>query len=218
LRAIIFANGGFTYPPPLLPGDLLIAADGGARHCLDCGLTPTVIVGDFDSVDPQTLLQLHAAGSEFVRYPTRKDFTDLELALQHAIQRGADEILVLAALGGRWDQTLANLLLPAASSMAGICIRLVDGNQEILIVHPDETLTIQGQPGDIVSLIPLAGDAHEIITHGLEYPLQAESLAFGSTRGVSNVLVEETATISLNAGMLMVILIHADSQMEGYQL
>jgi thiamine pyrophosphokinase len=102
--------------------------------------------------------------------------------------------------------------------MAGICVRLVDGNQEILIVHPGETLTIQGQTGDIVSLIPLAGDAHEIITHGLEYPLHAERLAFGSTRGVSNVLVEETASISLNAGMLMVILIHAASPMEGSQV
>jgi thiamine pyrophosphokinase len=167
-----------------------------------------VVVGDFDSLDPRTLEQLSSAGSELVQYSIRKDFTDLELALQLAVRRGAQEILVLAALGGRWDQTLANLLLPAAASMAGIRIRLLDSGQEIILAHPGETLQIIGLPGDIVSLIPLTGDAHQITTHGLEYPLQGESLSFGSTRGISNVLLDENATIYLGQGILMVIVFH----------
>lgn len=209
MRAIIFANGGFTSPPAPLPGDLLIAADGGARHCLDSGQIPAVVLGDFDSLDPRTLEQLSSAGSELIQYPIRKDFTDLELALQLAVRRGSQEILVLAALGGRWDQTLANLLLPAAAEMAGIHIRLLDGAQEIMLAHPGETLLIAGLPGDIVSLIPLTGDAHQITTHGLEYPLRAESLSFGSTRGISNVLLDESATIDLGQGLLMVIVFHS---------
>ena len=94
MRAVIFANGGFSHPDPLLPGDFVIAADGGARYCLELGITPHLVVGDFDSLDPASLQALEQAGVELARYPERKDFTDLELALQHARLRGADEILI----------------------------------------------------------------------------------------------------------------------------
>ena len=87
MRVIIFANGGFTEPPELYPDDLIIAADGGARHCRSLGLTPHLVVGDFDSLDATELAELQAAGSQVVRYARNKDFTDLELALQHARQR-----------------------------------------------------------------------------------------------------------------------------------
>jgi thiamine pyrophosphokinase len=210
LRAIIFANGGFTAPPELLPSDLIIAADGGGRHCLALGLTPHLVVGDFDSIDPEQLTLLRQAGAELIRYPTHKDYTDLELALQHARQRGAEQVLVLAALGGRWDQTLANVLLPAAHQFADLPIHLLDGNQEISLVHAGQTQILQGSPGDTLSLIPLMGDALGVTTHGLEYPLQGETLSFGSTRGVSNVLLGEQARISLEAGLLLCVVIHME--------
>jgi thiamine pyrophosphokinase len=208
LRAVIFANGGLTHPYPLLPDDLIIAADGGARYCLELGLTPHLVVGDFDSLDPVSLQLLAQAGVELVRYPERKDFTDLELALQHARQRGADEILVLAALGGRWDQTLANLLLPASESLYSTHVTLIDGAQEIHLLRLGERLELHGRPGDTVSLIPLTGDAAGVTTHGLEYALSEETLYFGSTRGISNVLVDESAWVSLQEGLLLCVVIH----------
>lgn len=208
MRAVIFANGGYTHPYPLLPDDLIIAADGGARYCLELGLTPHVVVGDFDSLDPASLKSLEQAGVELERYPERKDFTDLELALQHACQRGADEILVLAALGGRWDQTLANLLLPASQALCCTRITLIDGAQEIHLLRAGERLDLQGRPGDTVSLIPLKGDAVGVVTQGLEYPLAGETLYFGSTRGISNVLLDEFSWVSLQEGMLLCILVH----------
>jgi thiamine pyrophosphokinase len=211
LRAILFANGGYTRPAALRPDDLIIAADGGARHCLNLGLTPHLVVGDFDSIDEDQLTTLRQAGVELVQYPTNKDFTDLELALRHARQNGADEILVLAALGGRWDQTLANVLLPAAKDFASLKIRLIDGSQEISLIHAGQRLEILGRPGDTVSLIPLQGDAHGITTQALEYPLNCETLHFGSTRGVSNVLVEERAWVALEQGLLLCVVIHDDS-------
>jgi thiamine pyrophosphokinase len=210
LRAILFANGGYTHPSSLRPDDLIIAADGGARHCLALGLTPHLVVGDFDSIDDDQLAWLRQKGVELVQYPVRKDFTDLELALQYARQRGADEILVLAALGGRWDQTLANVLLPAAKEFASLNIRLVDGAQEISLVNAGKRLEIQGRPGDTVSLIALKGDAYGITTQALEYPLTCETLYFGSTRGVSNVLVEERGWVSLEQGLLLCVVIHED--------
>ncbi len=206
MRAVIFANGWFKQLPELHPEDLLIAANGGARHCMSLGIRPAVVIGDFDSLDESELAVLKANGSEILQYPTRKDYTDLELAVRHAERLGADEILVVAALGARWDQTMANLLLPAAFD--SVPITLVDEKQEIHLARSGENLVVRGQPGDTVSLIPLAGDALGISTQNLEYPLKKENLLFGSTRGVSNVMLVESASVSLEHGILSVVVIH----------
>jgi thiamine pyrophosphokinase len=206
-RAIIFANGAC---PPLPPGrlgaaDLLVAADGGARCCRALGLWPHVVIGDCDSLSVAELAELAAHGAQVLRYPTHKDYTDLELALQYAADQGAAEALVLGALGQRWDQTLANLLLPAA--FPKLRLRLVDGAQELCLLADGQTLQLDGQPGDTVSLIPVGGAAEGVQTRGLEYPLHGETLHFGATRGVSNVLAALPAEVRLARGQLMVVLI-----------
>jgi len=193
----------------------VIAADGGARHCQDLGLIPSVVIGDFDSLTAEELDQLERDGAQVVRYPGRKDFTDLELALQHAVSLGAGEILVFGALGARWDQTLANLLLPAAPGLENVSIRLLDGLQEIALLRSGETHTLTGQPGDTVSLVPLGGHAHGITTEGLEYPLVDGTLYFGATRGISNVLLGERASVRLKDGLLLCTIIHQEKNNHG---
>ncbi|MFM8320784.1 MAG: thiamine diphosphokinase [Chloroflexota bacterium] len=214
-RTIIFANGWMGQPPQLEPAisseDLIIAADGGALHCLELGLRPAVVIGDLDSVPAEALERLQAQGAEILRYPTRKDYTDLELALQYAREHGLRQVLLAAALGRRWDMTLANLLLPAA--LPEIEVRLVDGPQEIFLVRPGAEVEIAGRLGDTVSLIPLAGDTHGVTTRGLEYPLHAETLLFGGTRGVSNVLLGEPAGVQIETGMLICVVIHAPGEL-----
>ena len=206
MRVIVVANGVMHSHFTLESDDMLIAADGGLRHCLDLGLQPAILIGDMDSIDDGNLAALEPSDTQILRYPTQKDFTDLELALQHALKLGADEIVIVAALGARWDQTIANLLLPA--SFPSVKIRLLDGSQEIHYIRAGEKLEIHGRPGDMVSLIPLAGMASGVITEHLEYTLQGGELSFGSTRGISNVLLEETGTISINGGLLLCIVIH----------
>lgn len=217
-RAVIFANGVLSDPASaraaLAGGDVVIAADGGARHCRELGIKPDYLIGDFDSLEPSELEQFEAEGVNILRHPARKDYTDLELAIRHAHSLGANEILVLGALGRRWDQTLANLLLPAAGEYAGLQMRLLDAAQEVLLARSGSQLTLHGQPGDTVSLIPLGGDAHGITTHGLEYPLQQETLYFGTTRGVSNALLSETAMVQLEQGMLLCVVIHHTGALE----
>jgi thiamine pyrophosphokinase len=221
LRAVIFANGLISQPTPLPGNDLakrlagrqveeliVIAADGGTVHCQRLGIIPDVVIGDFDSLDEPELLAAQKDGAQLIRHPARKDFTDLELALRYAVERGAQEILVLGALGNRWDQSLANLLLPAADSLASVNITLLDWPQEIRLVRPGRSLEIQGNPGDTVSLIPLGIQPLGITTQGLEYPLDNESLEFGGTRGISNVLLGETASVTLKEGLLLCVLIH----------
>lgn len=211
MRAVIFANGRLSRPILLQPDDLIIAADGGSHHCLGLGIRPQVVIGDLDSVRDDEVEALSKLGAEIIIYPQRKDFTDLELALLEAQKRGADQVVVLAGLGMRWDQSLANILLPAM--LPGLRVSLVDGPQELHFISSGETLEITGQVGDIVSLIPVGGDAQGITTHGLEYPLFSETLRLGSTRGISNVLLGETsaaakARISLNTGLLVCAVIH----------
>ena len=214
-RAIIFANGPVsdveTSRAVLRPGDLLIAADGGARHCQALGLAPHVLLGDLDSLSEADALALQAVGVEIVRHPARKDFTDLELALRYAVSRGAREILVWGALGARWDQTVANLLLPAIPELRHAHLHLLDGLQEIALLRGGQSLHAPGSPGDTLSLIPLGGDARVAAARGLEYPLENEILRFGATRGISNRLLESSACIELETGLLLCIIIRQQS-------
>ncbi len=206
MRAVIIANGPMPHTPDLEQGDLLIAANGGAQHCLSAGILPEVVIGDLDSLDAQSLTQLEAAGVRLIRHPQRKDFTDLELALRYALEAKVDEILLLGALGNRWDQTIANLMMLASISYPPI--RILDGAQEVLVIHAGQEVQLHGKPGDIVSLIPLGEEAQGITTHHLEYPLRSESLAFGSTRGISNVMLKDQAKVHVSEGMLLCTIIH----------
>jgi thiamine pyrophosphokinase len=214
LRAIIFANGVLTDAQAarsvIHAGDMIIAADGGGRHCRALDLIPDVLIGDFDSITPMELSDWERQGVRIVRHPARKNYTDLELALQYACQQGAEDIWVLAALGARWDQTLANLLLPVSAELQGCSITLTDGEQDIRLLKGGDTLQVHGRPGDTLSLIPVGGDALGVTTEKLEYPLHGETLFFGGTRGVSNVFTHDSATIHLDQGMLICIVIHQE--------
>jgi thiamine pyrophosphokinase len=187
---------------------MLIAADGGARHCVSLNLVPQIVIGDFDSLSAKELSALESAGTQIIRHSTRKDETDLELALHKAQEYQPQEILIFGALGARWDMTLANLLLLAHPAFTATNTRLLDGPQEIRLLQSGQTASLIGKPGDTVSLIPLQGDAYGITTNGLEYPLKNETLKFGATRGISNVIEAEDATIQLRQGLLLIIHIH----------
>lgn len=206
MRAVIIANGWLNQAIEISPGDLLIAADGGARHCLERAVRPAYVVGDLDSLDTGQIATLESWGSQLVRFPSRKDQTDLELALDLAQSLNCSEVLILGALGARWDQTIANILLPAA--WPALNVSLVDVDQEIHLLRSGHQISLTGHPGDTVSLIPLTTHASGIQTHNLEYPLDGEELRFGSTRGISNVLTASPAIVQLEEGLLLCIVQH----------
>lgn len=210
-RTIIIANGELNDLAAgralIKPTDHLIAADGGANHCRALGIAPQVLIGDLDSVSPDELTRLEKSGTKIIRHPVRKDQTDLELALDWALAYGANDIVIVAALGGRWDQTLANLLLLALPRLAAADVQLTDGNQHIRLLRGPGQITLSGRPGDTVSLIPIGGDARGVATSGLDYPLKDGTLHFGSTLGLSNALTDDHATISLSEGLLICALI-----------
>jgi thiamine pyrophosphokinase len=209
MRTVIIANGE---PPSaedirrwLRAGDTLVCADGGARAALAFHLRPQRVIGDFDSLTDEELSALERAGAELERYPTHKDETDLELALLYAASIGAEEIIILGALGGRLDQTVANVMLLAMPVLADRRVCIAAGDEQTFIIPAGVTFPLSGQAGDVVSLIPFGGDAHGIRTEGLEYPLHDESLFFGPARGVSNVMLGERASVFVRAGRLLCV-------------
>jgi thiamine pyrophosphokinase len=183
---------------------MFIAADSGAATALEYGCTPRIVVGDFDSLDGAILEDLGKRGSVIRRSAVKKDETDTELAMQVAIDEGATRITLVGALGGaRFDHTMANILLLAG--FENVPIMLVDGPSTCWLLRGPGSSAIDGKVGDLVSLLPLTGDASGVRTKGLYYALQGETLAFGKPRGVSNVLTEEGAGVSVDGGVLLVI-------------
>ncbi len=208
-KALLFANGRIT-PGPLLQrvlaeaGDFahIICADGGARQAQALGLLPRCIIGDLDSLSPAEVAAFRAAGVEIRQYSAEKDETDLELALRHCRALGVDRITILGALGGRIDQTLANIFLLALPALAAIDIEIVDGGQRLRLMRPGRHQLL-GAPGDTISLISLGAAAAGISTKNLKYALHAESLQFGPARGLSNVMLAERAEITFERGLLL---------------
>jgi thiamine pyrophosphokinase len=207
LRAVIIAAGAINNPERdrerIQPGDFVIAADGGAAHSMVLGIEPDVIIGDLDSLDRDAIEHFRQRQVEIIPHPTSKDATDLELALNYALQQMPDEIIVLGALGERWDHSLGNILLLANSEYHSVPIRMISGAVEIGLVQPSRAYLISGSHGDLVSLIPLGGDAGGITSCGLEYPLDDGRLKYGATRGISNTLIAEKATVSIEQGILL---------------
>ena len=182
--------------------DRLVGVDGGSRHLDVLDRLPDVAVGDMDSI-PETLLgRYRDSGVETHLHPPRKDATDLELALELALDRGATRISILGGTGGRLDHTLGNLFLLARCLPAGIPACVMDEGQCVHLV--DRSLTLSGAVGDTLSLLPATPEVRGVTISGLEYPLRDATLTFGTSWGMSNVFTESSATVTLRSGRLFV--------------
>lgn len=206
-RAVLFINGELRSSAGicrlLQPDDYLIAVDGGLNHLTRLGIPPNLIIGDLDSANPQEVLRARENGIEVQQYPSEKDETDLELAITIVLERGYHHLLLVAGLGGRLDQTLANLSLLSLPQLVDCTVRMDDGAEEVFLIrHQAE---IYGRPGDIVSLLAWQEPAHGVITRELAYPLHAETLYPERTRGISNCMTTEHAQVSLQSGCLLCI-------------
>jgi thiamine pyrophosphokinase len=215
-RIVIFANGVPGQPEllktHLRATDRIFCADGGTNHALALGLIPEIIAGDLDSLSADVVTQVAQAGARIQRHPSDKDQTDLELVLELATAEGPDEIAVVTALGGRLDQTLANIFLLARSIYDSVRITLIDGSQRAIVLHDRQTVTIDGQPGDTLSLVPLTPKVDQVSLTGVKWPLAKASLAFGSTLSISNVLTTPPAKVQIGSGRVLVV--HIEQRFE----
>lgn len=183
--------------------DLVIVADGGQMHLRKAGLGSDILLGDFDSIDEAELAEIKAHNSsELITFPKDKDYTDLELAMNLAIERGASEIVILGASGTRLDHTTANIHLLYKLLENNIKGYIEDEHNRIYLIN--KTLSIKKQDGYKVSVLPLPPYAGGVTTKGLSYELSDATLVFGTGRGISNEFCDETAIVSLKKGLLLV--------------
>ena len=188
--------------------EYLAAADGGAAAALAVGRVPDLLVGDFDSLEPELRRRCaQAPGCELLELPVRKDVTDGEFLYSRLAAAGWRRLVILGALGGRFDQTLANVLctLPLAEAGLEVCLA---GERELLVplaaVAKEETrLVLEGFGGRVVSLLALGGGADWVRLVGFDYPLDGE-LAANVTLGLSNAALGERSEIWLWGGSLLV--------------
>jgi thiamine pyrophosphokinase len=192
-----------AHVPELSAGTVVVAADSGVEQAQALGLHIDLAVGDFDSVGAAALEVAASAGATIERHPVAKDATDLELALDAALALRPARIHVLGGHGGRLDHLLANALLLARPEHREVLVTARMGSATVTVVR--DRATIRGPIGDLVTLLPAGGPARGITTAGLLYPLEQEDLWPGSTRGVSNELVADPATVTLEDGVLLAV-------------
>jgi len=206
-RAIIFVNGNLpdieAAGKLVREDDFLIAADGGLRHLQAMGLTPHLLIGDLDSVSLEDVADMTARNVLIHRFPPEKDETDIELALQSVLDSGYQHVILMAALGGRMDHSLGNLSLLTNPAFRDVDVRLDDGCIEAFVIW--QVAEVQGKVDDLISLLPVEAEASGVTTEGLAYPLRGETLWRHQGRGISNIMLCETAKITVADGALFCV-------------
>lgn len=214
-RVLILANGCWNDVEAVRAlrrsADVCLAADGAWAKAREAGVSVDAVIGDLDSLSADERADLDASGVEVIAFPQAKDWTDLELALDHALRAGSSRIVIYGALGGRIDHTLTNLHLLEKGLAAKVPIECVTAFESIRLIDGDFVLR-DALRGDTVSLVPVT-ESVRLSTRGLEYELRDEELLRAASRGVSNVVGTPPVRILVAAGRLLVI--HARTDGEG---
>lgn len=210
-RAVVFANGDCSdyacQIAEIVNSDLIVCVDGGMRHCILAGLQPDLLIGDLDSLDTASSRLIADQNIECVQFPPIKDASDLELTLQTLCDRSIEEVVLLGISGGRTDHLLFNWQLAASRSWP-YRVRIIDDFVDALLVDNARPLSITPKVGQTFSVIPLVQNASGVQVAGAMYPLSDAHLALGSTLGLSNEVVESSLQVSVEDGILLVMMVH----------
>ena len=198
-HCIVFGAGEYDAQTPDLPEDrLIIAADGGYAKCLSLGLTPDLVIGDFDSLCKVPDL------SNLVRLPVEKDVTDMRAAVDLGLEQGCKVFHLYGGMGGRPDHTLANYAILTKFSQEKIPVFLY-GEGYVITAVTDGTLTLAGGRGETVSVFSWTDRSEGVTLRGLKYPLENAVLINTEALGVSNSFTQESAVVSVKHGTLLVM-------------
>jgi thiamine pyrophosphokinase len=207
LTDVVVLVGGDPVEPdarrPLPSGATVIAADSGLAAAEVLGLDVDLVVGDLDSVAPADLAMAVGAGIPIDQHPVDKDRTDLAIALDAALAYAPARVVAVGGAGGRLDHLLGNAQVLASDAYRDLRITWHVGPATITVVRDQAELA--GAPGELVSLLPVHGDAHGVTTDGLRFPLRDEPLPAGTTRGISNQFVGERASVAVTRGVVLAI-------------
>ena len=180
--------------------DLCIAADSGYRNALALGVTPTLLLGDFDSLGECEIPK----EIECVKVPAEKDFTDTQLAIDTAVQKGATELVIIGGLDGRLDHTLSNLAILEDLNQRKIPAVITDGKNRVRYIHSTSTL-IAKSGFRYLSLLTLSEKAKGVSIEGCKYPLKNATLNRNFQYAVSNEITGNCALISVRKGGIYIV-------------
>lgn len=201
MKAFIYTGGtidpsGITERPK--GDDLIIAADSGYRNAKAMGITPMLLLGDFDSIGtlPPEI--------ERMQVPAEKDFTDTQLAVDTALKKGASEIVIIGGLSGRLDHTLSNLSILEDLNQKHIHATITDGRNRVRYLNATSTL-IAKSGFRYLSLLTLSEKAKGVSVEGCKYPLENETLNRNFQYAVSNEITGNCALVSVRKGGIYIV-------------
>ena len=177
----------------------IICADKGGETAVEYGLTPDILLGDFDSIDPEIFKNIAV---NIMEYPEDKDFTDTELAISYALEKGFEEIILVNATGDRIDHVFSTFMLLYKYKRDKITI--IGNNFEAFIIYGD--YEISNMKGRTLSIIPVERELEGIYLEGFKFPLSNRTVSLGDSLCVSNIIIEDEASISLKKGTAIVII------------
>ncbi len=203
MRAFIYTGGPIhaahiTEHPKA--DDLTIAADAGYRNAAALGERIDLLLGDFDSLGEP----LPNGDFERIRVPAEKDSTDTQLAVQVALERGADEIILIGGLSGRLDHTLSNLVILEDLSARGVYATLLDGQSRARYIKSTSTL-IPRSTYKYLSVLAADEIVKGVDIEGCKYPLRRATLRRSHGFAVSNEITGNVALISVRKGGVYII-------------
>lgn len=206
MKAVIVCNGSVKdddyIKPFIVEADYIISVDGGAGHLRRMKVAPHILLGDFDSANKEDLQYFIDMGIEVYKFPVEKDMTDSELAVETALKKGARELLFVGSVGTRLDHTVANILMLKKLMDIGISASIIDEYNHIYMF--DRSFSISKVEGYKLSLVPISEKVTGVSTRGLKYPLNNAVMSLGTSWGVSNEFIEDTAAVTIGDGILLV--------------
>jgi len=208
MNVLIVTNGNVDYTENIRKAipriDYIICADGGIKHLSKFNLWPDLIVGDLDSAEIHALEYYINSGVKLKRFSPDKDKTDTHIAVECAVEAGAKHVTLLGALGSRFDHSYANIMLLYRMRKSGMKAKIIDNHNHIVL--SEEVIEIEGDEGQLLSVLPFGGEAFIAETHGLKYPIINRVLPLDDPYGVSNVLSMPKAVIEVKSGCVLVVL------------
>lgn len=196
MRSLLFANGELHDGPAVREAlnnyDVAYAADGGYEIAKELDVEVTAVIGDLDSIQSEP-------SCETVMHPKEKEETDLELTIDYALAAGATTCVIIGAMGGRIDHTLANIFL--LGKYIDRDITIVSGDETLRLLKPGKH-SLSGKIGSTFSLLAFSETAEGITLAGAHYPLENATLSHNEVRGVSNVFARESVTLTFTKGLI----------------
>lgn len=208
MSAVIIASGSdiekHIFEKENINVEFVICADGGLEKAEKLNLIPNIVVGDLDSVSPDVLKHYLNKNLELIKYPEEKDFTDMEIAIEYAVSKNYNDIILVGATGSRLDHTVGNILLLEKYFLNGIKIKILDNNNVVQIIG--SKLQIKHKQNSYVSIIPVTEIIEGVTLKGFKYPLTDVTVKRGSTLCISNQIEDEIGIITIEKGNALVFI------------